>query len=127
MIETSLAENGYSSSIQSTGSPRNIEYEIFARVTRELSTKDKSAPDYPAKIAQALRNNLRLWTILANDVAKEDNELPKELRSSIFYLSEFTRQHTAKVYNGEADVQVLVDVNTMIMRGLRGRTANTTE
>jgi len=120
MIETSLAESGYSSSIQSTGSARNIEYEVFARVTRDLSNRDKSAPDYSAKIAHALRDNLRLWTILANDVAKEGNKLPQELRSSIFYLSEFTRHHTAKVYNGEAGVRTLVDVNTMIMRGLRG-------
>ena len=123
MYEASLAQNSYASSIQSTGSDRSLEYRVFAQITQELSTLVDGAPDYPAKLAMALHRNLRLWTILAADVANENNELPADLRSKIFYLSEFTRQHTTKIRAGEADVKVLVDINTMIMRGLRARPA----
>lgn len=123
MIETSLAEHGYSNSIQTTGTERNIEYEAFARITRELSNTDTSAPDYHSRMAKALSKNLQLWTILATDVANKDNELTPELRSSIFYLAEFTRHHTAKVYAGEADVDVLAEINKTVMRGLRGQPA----
>ncbi len=119
MIEASLARNGYKNSIKSTGSARGIEYQIFARVTQDLSNKDKDAPDYFPKLSEALHKNLRLWTILAADVANDNNALPVELRSRLFYLAEFTRQHTAKVYAGEADTDILIEINTSVMRGLR--------
>jgi len=119
MYEASLARNGYENSTKSTADMRGVEYQIFARITQQLASYNKSAHDYHPKMTQALHNNLRLWTILAADVANDNNKLPTELRSSLFYLAEFTRQHTAKVYAGEADTKVLVDINTMVMRGLR--------
>lgn len=123
MYEASLAQSGYTNSLQSTGDPRTIEYRVFAQVTRELSALKKDALDYPAKMAKALYENLRLWTILAADVANDNNQLPADLRSNLFYLAEFTRHHTIKVRAGEATPQALIDVNTMVMRGLRGRPA----
>ena len=123
MIESSLAHNSYNTSLQSSGNERGIEYQVFARITRELSTADKDAPGYHQKINEALYKNLRLWAILATDVSSDQNELPKDLRANIFYLSEFTRVHTAKIFAGEADPAILVEINTSIMRGLRGQAA----
>lgn len=122
MIESSLAQNGYENSRQSTGDGRGVEYQLLARVTRELSEADKDAPDFLVRQAQALHNNLKLWTKLAIDVAHEGNGLPQELRSNLFYLAEFTRHHTSKVFNREADANILVEINTSVMRGLRAQT-----
>ena len=61
----------------------------------------------------------KLWGILAADISDKDNTLPKELRGRIFYLYEFTSQHTSKVLRKEASVDVLLDINTAVMRGLR--------
>lgn len=119
MYEASLAKNGYESSLQSSSDTRGIEYQIFARITQQLASMNKDAPDYHPKLTEALHKNLQLWTILAADVANDNNELPAQLRSSIFYLAEFTRHHTVKVRAGEANPKVLVDINTMVMRGLR--------
>ena len=119
MYEASLAVNNYEDSSQSTADSRGVEYQIFARITRQLANTNKDAADYHPKLFEALHKNLQLWTILAADVANDNNELPAQLRSSIFYLAEFTRHHTAKVHAGEANPKVLVDINTMIMRGLR--------
>lgn len=120
MYESQLAENVYSHSTQCTSTPRGIEYKLFARVTRQLSATDDGAPDRFAKLAQAVYDNERLWTVLARDVAEEGNELPAELRSKIFYLFEFTRQQGRKVLKGEASADILVEINTAIMRGLKG-------
>jgi flagellar protein FlaF len=46
--------------------------------------------------------------------------LPRALRAQIFYLAEFTRQHTSKVLRGDAEVTPLIDINTAIMQGLAG-------
>lgn len=127
MNEAYLAENGYANSTRSTASNRGVEYQVFARITRQLAYDDKKAADYHPKLSEALHNNLKLWTLLATDVANDNNELPAELRSSLFYLAEFTRQHTAKIYAGEANTKVLVDINTMIMRGLRSTSAAESE
>ena len=45
--------------------------------------------------------------------------LPDDLRARIFYLAEFTDQHTRKVLNGRDTAGPLIEINTAIMRGLR--------
>ncbi len=127
MYGAALAKNPYVDNIESTGSERGIEYQIFARVTRQLSHVQTGVTDQLSNIAQALHDNLKLWTILAADVAGEKNELPAELRSKLFYLYEFTREHSAKVLDGKADSKVLIDINMSVMRGLRGEVDITEE
>ncbi|MFQ5562738.1 MAG: flagellar biosynthesis regulator FlaF [Parvularculaceae bacterium] len=120
MFEAALAKDGYASSVETTASPRNMEYQVFARVTRRLANAgDGSLPQF-TELAEALHDNIRLWTVVAADVASERNSLSKDLRSKLFYLFEFTRKHSAKVLDGEADADVLVDINMSVMRGLRG-------
>jgi flagellar protein FlaF len=61
-----------------------------------------------------------LWTTLAADVAESDNGLPGPLRAQLFYLYEFAADHSRKILAGSGSVDVLVDINTAVMRGLRG-------
>jgi flagellar protein FlaF len=119
---TNLAKMAYGGPAAATRTPRGIEYEVLARATQQLSSA--SGPDgaFPA-LARALHDNLRLWTVLASDVADDGNGLPAPLRARIFYLGEFTRFHTRKVLSGEASPGVLIDINTAVMRGLRGEVA----
>ncbi|WP_435256948.1 flagellar biosynthesis regulator FlaF [Thioclava sp. FR2] len=99
---------------------RAIEYDAFARVTRRLSqTWAGRKSDYPA-LAKSLNDNLSLWRILAMDVAEASNSLPQSLRAQLFYLFEFTDLHSGRILRGEGSVEVLVDVNMAVMRGLRG-------
>lgn len=70
-------------------------------------------------LVRALHDNRALWTALAADVAIGTNGLPRSLRAQIFYLAEFTVHHSRRVLAGEAGADVLVDINTAVMRGLR--------
>ncbi len=70
-------------------------------------------------LVQALHENRELWTLLATDVADKDNKLPAQLRAQIFYLAEFTNHHTRQVLAQDATADVLVEINTAVMRGLR--------
>jgi len=114
---TSLAQNAYSSAVAPVRTDRDTEYGAFARVTQRL--KHSSAKKNHSEFVTALHENRQLWTLLAVDVADAENELPQALRAQIFYLAEFTLQHTSKVLSGEATVESLIDINTSIMRGLR--------
>ena len=98
---------------------RGTEYEIFARVTAALR-RTRTGEGGFAALVRALHDNRSLWTTLAADVANETNGLPKVLRAQIFYLSQFTARHTRMVLSGEAMIDVLIDINTAVMRGLRG-------
>lgn len=100
--------------------PRAIEYELLARITQRLSegwARRKS--DLPGLLA-ALDDNLRLWSRLAADVSGDGNGLPQKLRAQLFYLYEFTAQHSRAVRSDKASAEVLIEINTAVMRGLRG-------
>ena len=119
-----LQTNGYMAATRSTGMPRDIEYQMFCKVTGAINRASSTEPlDFPA-LADALNENLVLWRTLALDVIDADNGLPENLRAQLFYLFEFTQVQTAKILRGEAETSALVDVNTAIIRGLRqGRVA----
>ena len=120
MNALNTARSGYASAAAPVRTPRGTEYEVFARVTRELkATAEQKTRNFPA-FAEALNRNRQLWTILAADVADPDNALPPPLRARLFYLAEFTGQHTSKILTGDADPAILVEINSTIMQGLRG-------
>ncbi len=99
--------------------PRNTEYDAFARATRALT--DANAPDAtPASRAEALTRNRRLWTVLATDLAGDGNGLPADLRATLLGLAQFVLNHSEQVMAGSETLQPLIDVNMAIMRGLRG-------
>jgi flagellar protein FlaF len=100
---------------------RGTEYEVVSRVTRRLAAASETRANSFAAFAAALHDNLRLWTAFAADVSDDGNALPAPLRGRIFYLAEFTRNHTQRALRQGADAQVLIDINTAILRGLRGK------
>ncbi len=101
-------------------SPRSVEYDLLARITQRLRTAwEVRKQDFPGLVA-AIADNNRVWAVLAADVADPDNALPQPLRARLFYLYQFIEQHSRKVLADGAGVEVLVDINTAVMRGLRG-------
>ncbi|HQU69661.1 MAG TPA: flagellar biosynthesis regulator FlaF [Albidovulum sp.] len=115
-----LASSAYSGATVPTRTDRGAEYDAFARCTRALASAQSGTGGY-AVLARALSDNRRLWNVLAADVSGDGNRLPPALRAGIFYLAEFTRHHSRRVLAGEADLAALIDINTTVMRGLRGQ------
>lgn len=133
MSSLEKARAGYGTAATPTRTGRASEYEVFARVTGRMRDAAAAPPDrgQPAgaarpgrdtrasALASALHDNRRLWTRLAADVAEPGNGLPEDLRARIFYLAEFTAQHSRKVLAGAAEPDILIEINASIMRGLR--------
>ncbi len=118
MNTVALAQNAYKSSTELSHSGKKNEYQIFARITHRLIETQKNLDGPANELLEAVHENLRLWGILAVDVADAGNGLPKELRASLFYLFEFTREHSRKIIAGTEDASALIEINQMIMRGL---------
>lgn len=118
-----MARTAYANSAAPIRTHQSTEYETFATVTRRLKEAgDMGGPGFNALVS-AIHDNRRLWTLLAGDVAGKDNALPQTLRAQIFYLAEFTLNHSPKVLDGSASAEVLIEINTAIMRGLRQQEA----
>ena len=115
-----LARSAYAQVNAIAPSHRDTEYRAFATVTRDLAEHAAAGPETFPKLVEALDKNRRLWTIIAQDVAGEGNALPETLRAQLLYLAEFTLLHTPRILRKEASANVLVEINTAIMRGLRG-------
>ena len=115
-----LAHTPYGKPETSVRSQRSIEYDLFARVTKRIATAWAHRGTDTSGLVRALQDNTTMWRTLAADVAEPDNGLPKALRARLFYLYEFTVHHSKKILDDQCSVEVLVDINTAVMRGLRG-------
>lgn len=115
-----MARASYGQPTGTVRSLRSIEYDLFARNTHRLSAATSRPANDPGGLELALHDNTRMWRTLAADVAESANGLPAPLRAQLFYLYEFTEQHSRKVLASGASVDVLLDINTAVMRGLRG-------
>lgn len=113
-----LAQSLYAKPTRELGTARGIEYKAFSKVTARLASWNAETDSF-GNLAEALCENQLLWTVLGADVADNGNELPEQLRAQLFYLTEFTNHQTRKILAGEAELKILVEINTSIMRGLR--------
>ena len=120
MSAHALSQNAYGAATKALATPRGVEYQVFSQVTGQLNRASGGEQPF-AELARALHDNMRLWTVIAADVAGAGNALPEGLRAQLVYLSKFTRSHTQKVLKREADAAALIEINTAIMRGLRGQ------
>lgn len=110
---------GQIAGFQQSRDARDIEYDAFSRVTRNLM---KARTD-ESSLVRAASDNVELWTVLAADLADEGNALPESLRASLISLAIFSIRHGHQVMNGKAGPDPLIEVNKSIMKGLRGEVA----
>jgi flagellar protein FlaF len=114
------AQNVYGAATRAMGTPRSVEYQVFSQVTGQLNRAPRAGRPF-GELAEALHENLRLWTVIAVDVTQPENALPVPLRGQLASLAKFIRQHTRMVLRREAEAGVLIEINTAVMRGLRGQ------
>lgn len=115
------AERAYSDNVAPIKSDTQIEYDAFARISRQLKITDKNKQNDYIAFVNALHANRNLWRLLAIDVADKANSLPQDLRAQIFYLAEFTDAHTKRILSDKQSIDPLTDINLAVMRGLNTR------
>ena len=119
MQNSALAQKAYGEAALPIRAERDIEFQAFAKTTRALREYQANpAPEFK-RLAEAVLQNRKLWTVLTADLAQDGNGLPDGLRAQLISLGLFVQQHSVKVLSDNADIEVLIDINTAIMRGLR--------
>jgi|GEM_PF-1005778 len=123
MTDAYAAKRGYGQVKRQMSSDKHIEIELFSTITARLNTHKVSSETSDLRLtpdmARDLLENAKLWQILMLDVLSDDNHLDLPLKRSLVSLAEFTQGHTQKVFRGESTIDVLIDVNTAILNGLK--------
>lgn len=97
---------------------RDAEIELVLKVTRRLKEHSETRHTDYAEYVGALRDNQKLWTAFAVDVANANNHLSSDLRAKIFYLFEFVQAYSCKVLVEDVHIAPLIETNLAILRGL---------
>ena len=84
-----------------------------------MKASEADDTDFQTRI-DALDWNRRLWTTLAGDCARPDNQLPELLRARIISISMWVNRHSSAIMRREEGFAPLIEVNRMIMQGLSG-------
>ena len=118
-----MSLNAYRQAASRAESPRDMEYRLFAEVTLALIEASKLDPADVGGRADALDWNRRLWTTLSDDCSRPDNGLPRPLRASIISLALWVGRHTSVAIRQSDEIQPLIDVNRIVMQGLKPQPA----
>lgn len=115
-----MSVHAYQQAATRAESPRELEYRLFAQVTRALMDASKLDRMEIGQRMDALDWNRRVWATLAAECGRPENGLPPPLRASIISLSIWVGKHTGLVIRNEEEFEPLIEINRMIMQGLAG-------
>jgi flagellar protein FlaF len=121
----SNAARAYEEGGKTTASSRELESSALFKAARILETCQRTwnQEDRPARLAEALRYNLRLWTLFQVELSQPENELPRDLRVDLLRLSAFVDQRTFEIMAEPRPekLQALIDINRQIASGLAAK------
>jgi flagellar biosynthesis activator protein FlaF len=116
-----MSIQAYQRTVAQAEPPRDTEYRVFGAVTSNLMrAQERGRADLRA-LNEALDQNRRLWTTLAQDCAQSGNALPEQVRAGVISLSLWVSRHSSAVMREGGDIGPLIDVNRMMMEGLATR------
>ncbi len=113
-----MSIQAYQQTANRTANPRDIEFRLYAQVTRALMEAQKADKLEISKVIDALDWNRRVWSAMAMDCGVEGNGLPDDTRAGIISLSIFVSKHTSVAARDRSEIETLIDINRSIMQGL---------
>lgn len=123
MYGSSYAAAGYQKSAQSVGAPQSVEYQAFQRVNAGLRAAMKDGAGHE-KLAAAVHANTKLWTVLAVDLASDENQLSDKLRAQLIGLAQYSIKQGLRIMSGEETAETLITINGAVMGGLSAALSN---
>lgn len=114
-----VAQNGYGTAQRNVGTPRAVEIDVLAQITRTLRAAEAARETEYVAFVDALQANAELWRIFAQDLSDTGNGLPLELRRGLFALAGFVHDETNRILLNGTTSEELCAINHDILTGLR--------
>jgi len=120
MDQKQNALRGYGQVKRQTASDKHIELQLFSSVTGRLRAQaQKNLNRLDGEMAEAILANAKLWNVLFCDLVGPENKLAADLKNNLISLAEFTQSHTQRVLRGQAGIDILIEINSAVIEGLR--------
>ena len=104
---------------ESSGELRAHERHAMDRTIELLTIARERGPGTVEEV-DALYYVRRLWAIFMDDLGNPENELPKELRASLFSIGLWMLKEIDRVRTGAtADLTPMIEINEIIRDGLK--------
>jgi flagellar protein FlaF len=114
--------DAYQTVEKATLSGRTLEASVLNRAAARLAAVQQNwgAPDHEVELDEALRYNLRLWTLFQSELIAEGNPLPLEIKRNLLSLSSYIDRRTFDImsFPSPAKLDILININTNIASGL---------
>jgi flagellar biosynthesis regulator FlaF len=108
----------YAKNVTVTDNPRALEYRLLGQVTAALLDANRNTAEKP-KLIDALLWNKNVWDHFMLDLQDEGNRLPKETKSALIGIGIWVNRETSRVMEGATDCAGLIEINQIIMEGLK--------
>jgi flagellar biosynthesis regulator FlaF len=97
--------------------PRDLEVRAIAHITRQLIEVNTPEAD-PLDRTRALNGNMRLWSLLVEDLSAPGNALPDPIKANYISLGLFAHRASMKALSRAMDLSPLIQINTDVLEAL---------
>ncbi|MBB4840102.1 MULTISPECIES: flagellar biosynthesis regulator FlaF [Sphingomonas] len=98
--------------------PRSAELRLLGEITGEMMDAEERGAK-GALLMPSLHRNREMWHAFTTDCNDPNNGLPRDLRAQIVSLGLWVDRYTSDVIAGRERIRELIEVNRMIIEGLR--------
>ncbi|OPY00642.1 MAG: flagellar biosynthesis regulatory protein FlaF [Syntrophorhabdus sp. PtaB.Bin184] len=116
--------NAYKKNVKTTISGRDLEASVLTKGAMLLKAckENWDGQDRFRRLDEALVFNQRIWTIFQDELIREDNPLPAQLRGDILRLSLFIDKRIVDIMKDPSPekLDAIININLNIAAGLRG-------
>jgi flagellar biosynthesis activator protein FlaF len=107
----------YASAQTAAETPRDLEFRAISHITRNLMEANKPGTA-PLDRTRALNGNMRLWSLLMQDLSNPANKLPEPLKARYISIGLFARRTSFKALRDKSDLSLLIRLNTDVLDAL---------
>jgi flagellar protein FlaF len=116
--------NAYKKNVKTTISGRELEASVLTKGAMLLRAckENWDGQDRFRKLDDALVFNQRIWTIFQDELIREDNPLPAQVRGDILRLSLFVDKRIVEIMKDPSPekLDAIININLNMAAGLRG-------
>jgi flagellar protein FlaF len=112
-----MSYTAYAATQNAVETLRDLEFRAIAHITRQLIDANTPEGD-PLHRTRALNGNLRLWSLLVEDLSAPGNALPDAIKANYISLGLFAHRASLKALSRAMDLSPLIQINTDVLEAL---------
>jgi flagellar protein FlaF len=110
----------YASTQKAVEGPRDLEIRVISHITSKLVAANDPRVE-PIDRIRALNGNIRLWSLLSEDLSDPGNGLPAQVKANYLSIGIFARKASLAALTAKTDLSTLIKINTDVLDALESQ------